>query len=136
MSTDKVLNFDSLYELVLDLSQEPVLIVDVKLVFEFRSPQVLSVKGFHASQKGVLEVLFGDSDALYLLKSSGLLLSLGSGNLERLILGFDAGDFSLDLLFPAFAFLSLTLEGTVLETANLFKLCFLLNLKQSLFNGL
>jgi hypothetical protein len=43
LSSDKLLYFVALEELVLDLSQEPVLIVDVKLVFEFRSPHILSV---------------------------------------------------------------------------------------------
>jgi len=56
------------------------------------------------------------------------MLSLGSGDLKCLVLRLDTRDFSLDLLFPAFSLLSLSLESAVLETANLLKLCFLLNL--------
>lgn len=135
LATDKFLDLGTLKELVLDLLQKPVLIGDVKLVFEPRAPCVLGVKGFHASQESVLEVLLGNSKALYLLKSAGLLFPLGSCDLESLVLGLDASNLALDFLLPAFPFLSLAFVGTVLETSNLIKLSFLFDLKQCLFYG-
>ena len=90
---------------------------------------MLSVKSLHTSQEGVLEVLLSNGNALYLLKSASLLFSLGSSNLESLVLGLDASDFTLYFLLPALLFLCLTFVRTVLETSNLIKLGFLLNFK-------
>jgi hypothetical protein len=70
------------------------------------------------------------------LEGACLLLSAGSRILERLILGFDAGNLSLNFLLPTVMLVVQTLVGFVLELTNLINLSLLLYLKQSLFNCL
>ena len=96
----------------------------------------MGIQSLHAPQERVLEVLLGNSEALNLLESARLLLPLGSGNFEGLVLGFDARNLSLDFLLPSLTLLGLALVRTVLETSNLVKLGFLFHLEQGLLDCL
>ena len=80
--------------------------------------------------------MLGHLEALELVHSLDLLLTLGSSDVESLVLLLDAAHLTLNFLNPVFMGLLLALVVLTFEFADLFQFCFFLNFKQSLLNRL
>lgn len=135
-TNDELLNLSALNELIAHLLQQPVLVVNLKLVLKARAPMMLCVKSLHRVDKGVGEVSFCKSDALYLLKGTRLLFTFSACILECLVFCLNSRDLTLNLLLPTVMFVVNPFIGLVLVVTNLVQLGLLLNLKQCLLNCL
>lgn len=80
--------------------EEPLLEVDVKLIFKRVSPVVFIGQELHALLEIVGEALLGDVETLKLVHGLNLLLALDPGVLKSLVLDFDSLDLFLDFLLP------------------------------------
>jgi hypothetical protein len=56
---NELLNLDGLGELVQGLLQEPLLVVDLQLIFELGTPVMLLIEGVHGIEEGVAQVALG-----------------------------------------------------------------------------
>lgn len=80
--------------------------------------------------------MLGHLEALQLVHGLNLLLTLSSGDVERLVLLLDAADFALDLLNPVLVGLLLAFVVFTFEFADFLQFSFLFYLKERLFDRL
>jgi len=122
--------------LVIDLLEQPLAVVDLKLVLEAVAELVGVLHPRHAVHEGVLQVLLGKGKALHLLEGLSLGLAFDSPLVERLVLLLDAGYLPLDLLLPLVTLVLEPRVAPVLEASDFVQLRLLLNLQKGLLYSL
>jgi len=122
--------------LIIDLLEQPLAVVDLKLVLEAVAELVSVLHSRHTVHEGVFQVLLGKGKALHLLKGLRLRLAFDSPLVEGLVLLLDAGYLSLDLLLPLITLVLESRVATVLEASDLVQLGLLLDLQQGLLHSL
>jgi hypothetical protein len=103
--------------LLINLLEQPFLIVDVELIGELVAEHVILLEVLNRIDKQVLKGGTSYGKALHLLQALLLLLSLDSSLIERLILLLDALYFSLDFPCPLISFLGETLVAAFLKSS-------------------
>ena len=88
----------------------------------------------HGAHVAALEELLGDVQALQLVHGLDLLLTLGSGVIESLILLLDEVNLAFDLLLPLILVILLALLVLLLELADLLQLRLLFHLENGLLH--
>lgn len=122
--------------LIIDLLEQPLAVVDLKLILEAVAELVGVLHPRHAVHEGVLQVLLGKGKALHLLEGLSLCLAFDSPLVECLVLLLDAGDLPLDLLLPLVTLVLESCVAPVLEASDLIQLGLLLDLQKGLLHSL
>ena len=124
---DKVFRHLVLLSVIQDRIIQLVLECDVELVLEAVTPFFVLGKVLHRSHEASLQEAFRQVETLKLVHGLDLLFSPSTSVVESLVLLFDAGEFTLYLLFPIVVMILLTLLVLSFEFADLLKLGLLLD---------
>ena len=122
--------------LIIDLLEQPLAVVDLKLVLEAVAELVGVLHPRHAVNEGVFEVLLGKGQALHLLEGLSLRLAFDPPLVQCLVLLLDAGNLPLDLLLPLVTLVLETRVAPILEASDLVQFGLLLDLQKGLLNCL
>ena len=118
-----------------DGAEQLVLVGDRELVLKAVAPVGVLRQLGHGAQVAALEELLGDVQALQFVHSLDLLLALGTGVIESLILLLDEVNLAFDFLLPLIMVVLLALLVLLLELSDLLQLGLLFDLEDGLLHG-